>query len=113
MASVVFLKSFGSIPRLHKPCQIDALAGEIAGALKVTSRRLSVVDRNDQICKIVGRKLVEIHAGGIHEPEEISKSAAKTARPLRINAVSSATAAAPVLLGGHHLPVVRPVRIRL
>jgi hypothetical protein len=39
--------------------------------------RLSLVDRNDPICDIVARKVVEIDRAGTRDPEEISELAAK------------------------------------
>ena len=39
--------------------------------------RLNLVDRNDPVCYIVARKVIEINRAGTHDPEEISKLAAK------------------------------------
>jgi hypothetical protein len=40
-------------------------------------QRLHLVDRNDPICDIVARKVVEIDRAGTRDPEEISELAAK------------------------------------
>ena len=37
---------------------------------------LGLLDRNDPICEIVARKIIEIYRAGWHEPEEIAKLAA-------------------------------------
>ena len=36
---------------------------------------LGLIDRNDPICEIVARKIIEIDRAGTHEPEEIAKLA--------------------------------------
>jgi hypothetical protein len=36
---------------------------------------LGLVDRNDPICEMVARKVIDVHAAGTHEPEEIAKLA--------------------------------------
>jgi hypothetical protein len=46
-------------------------------AFTFTLRSLSLVDRDDPVCEIVARKIVEIDAAGTHEPEEIAKLAIK------------------------------------
>ena len=46
-------------------------------AYTFTLRRLSLVDRDDLVCEIVARKVIEIDAAGIHEPKEIAKLAVK------------------------------------
>jgi hypothetical protein len=33
--------------------------------------------RNDPVCEIVARKVMDIHAAGTHDPEEIANLAAK------------------------------------
>jgi hypothetical protein len=38
---------------------------------------LSLVDRDDPLCEIVARKVIEIDAAGTHHPEEIAKLAIK------------------------------------
>jgi hypothetical protein len=40
-------------------------------------QRLHLVDRNDPVCDIVARKVIEIDRAGTRDPEEISKLAAK------------------------------------
>ena len=46
-------------------------------AYTFTLRRLSLVDRDDPVCGIVARKIIEIDAAGTREPEEIAKVAVK------------------------------------
>lgn len=46
-------------------------------AFAFTLKSLSLVDRNDPICEIVARKVVEIDTSGIHDPHEIAKRAVK------------------------------------
>ena len=46
-------------------------------AFTFTLKRLQLVDRNDPVCDIVARKVLEIAATGTHEPEEIARLAAK------------------------------------
>jgi hypothetical protein len=46
-------------------------------AFTFTLRSLSLVDRNDPICEIVARKVIEIDRAGTHDPKEISKLATK------------------------------------
>jgi hypothetical protein len=38
-------------------------------------RSLSVVDRNDPLCEMVARKVIEVGATGISEPREIADMA--------------------------------------
>jgi hypothetical protein len=38
---------------------------------------IATVDRNDPICEIVARKVIEIDVAGTHNPEEIAKLAVK------------------------------------
>jgi len=40
-----------------------------------TLRSLGLVDRNDPVCDIVARKIIEIDAAGTHDPLEIAKLA--------------------------------------
>ena len=42
-----------------------------------TMHHLDLVDRNDPVCEIVARKVIDIDAAGIHDPEEIAKLARK------------------------------------
>jgi hypothetical protein len=46
-------------------------------AFTFTLHRLSLVDREDALCEIVARKIIEIDATGTHDPKEIAKIAAK------------------------------------
>lgn len=46
-------------------------------AFTFTLRSLSLVDRDDPLCEIVARKIIEIDALGTHDPDEIAKVAAK------------------------------------
>ena len=38
---------------------------------------LSLVDRDDPLCEIVARKIIEIDGAGVREPQEIAKRAVK------------------------------------
>ena len=42
-------------------------------AFTFTLRSLSLVDRDDPLCEIVARKVIEIGATGVLDPAEISK----------------------------------------
>jgi hypothetical protein len=42
-------------------------------AFTFTLRSLSLVDRDDPVCEIVARKVIEINATGIRDPEEIAR----------------------------------------
>jgi hypothetical protein len=46
-------------------------------AFTFTLRQLSLVDRDDPICDIVARKVVEVDAAGTHDPKEIAKVVTK------------------------------------
>ena len=46
-------------------------------AYTFTPRRLSLVDRNDAVCEVVARKIIEIDAAGTHDPEQIAKLVVK------------------------------------
>ena len=46
-------------------------------AFAITLKSLSLVDRNDPVCEIVARKVVEIDTSGIHDPQEIATRAVK------------------------------------
>ena len=46
-------------------------------AFAFTLQSLHLVDRNDPICDIVARKVVDIDTAGTHDPREIAKLAAK------------------------------------
>jgi len=56
----------------YKPEEVDRLNRAFA----LTLGLLGLLDRNDPICEIVARKIIEINAAGWHEPEEIAKLAA-------------------------------------
>jgi hypothetical protein len=60
--------------------QPDELA-RLDRAFTFTLRSLYLVDRNDPICDIVARKVIEIDAAGTRDPEEIAKIAAKELGP--------------------------------
>lgn len=60
-----------------KPEQVERLNRAFVFML----RSLSLVDRNDPICEIAARKVIEVDAAGTHDPEEISKLAAKQLGP--------------------------------
>jgi hypothetical protein len=55
------------------PEKAERLTSAFAFALK----SLSLVDRNDPLCEFVARKVIEIDARGIHDPQEIAMLAAK------------------------------------
>jgi hypothetical protein len=46
-------------------------------AFTFTLQRLYLVDRNDPVCEIVARKVIEIDRAGTHDPDEISRLATK------------------------------------
>jgi len=46
-------------------------------ALSMTLKSLHLVDRDDPVCEIVARKVIEIDKAGTHDPQEIAKLAAK------------------------------------
>lgn len=46
-------------------------------AFTFTLQSLGLVDRNDPICEIVARKVIEIDAAGTHDPAEIARLAVK------------------------------------
>jgi hypothetical protein len=54
-----------------KPEEIAALTRAFDLALSA----LYLVDRDDPICEIVARKVIEIGTNGIHDPREIAKVA--------------------------------------
>jgi hypothetical protein len=54
-----------------KPEEVERLNRAFALALSL----LGLVDRNDPICEMVARKVIDIDAAGTHEPEEIAKLA--------------------------------------
>ena len=52
-----------------KPEEVERLNRAYSFAL----RRLSLIDRNDPVCEIVARKIIEIDAAGTRDPEDIAK----------------------------------------
>jgi len=46
-------------------------------AFTFTLSSLSLVDRNDPVCDIIARKVIEVDAAGTHDPKEIAKLVAK------------------------------------
>jgi hypothetical protein len=42
-------------------------------AFTFSLRSLSLVDRDDHLCEIVARKIIDIDAAGTHDPQEIAK----------------------------------------
>lgn len=46
-------------------------------AFTLALKRLDLVDRNDPICEIVARKVLEIGADGTHEPDQIAAEAVR------------------------------------
>lgn len=46
-------------------------------AFASTLKSLHLVDRNDPICEIVARKVIEIDTAGIHDPREIANRAVR------------------------------------
>jgi hypothetical protein len=60
-----------------KPEDVERLNRAFTFALNA----LGLVDRNDPVCEIVARKVVEIDAAGTHHPEEIGTLAAKQLGP--------------------------------
>ena len=55
------------------PVEVERLNRAFAFTLK----SLHLVDRNDPICEIVARKVMEIGRDGTHDPREIAKLAVK------------------------------------
>lgn len=54
-----------------KPEEVERLNRAFVLALRL----LHLVDRNDPICEIVARKIIDIDAAGTREPEAIAKLA--------------------------------------
>jgi hypothetical protein len=44
-------------------------------------KSLHLVDRDDPLCDMVARKVIEIDRAGIHDPREIAKQAARQLGP--------------------------------
>jgi hypothetical protein len=60
-----------------KPEDVDRLDR----AFTLTLQTLGLVDRNDPICEIVARKVIEIDAAGTYDPDEIASLAAQRLGP--------------------------------
>ena len=58
---------------VHTPDQIERLNKAFSLALQL----LSLVDRNDPLCEMVARKVIDVAAGPIHDPREIADKAVK------------------------------------
>jgi hypothetical protein len=56
-----------------EPEQVERLNRAYTYAL----RKLHLVDRNDPVAEIVAKKIIEVGARGMSDPEEISKTAVK------------------------------------
>jgi hypothetical protein len=52
-------------------------AERVTSAFAFALKSLSLVDRNDTLCEFVARKIIDIHASGVHDPQEIATLAAK------------------------------------
>jgi hypothetical protein len=65
------------INRLFREGKIKPEEVERLNRFMFALHRLNLVDRNDPVCDIVARKVIEIDRAGTHDPEEISKLAAK------------------------------------
>jgi hypothetical protein len=46
-------------------------------AFNLTLKRLNLVDRNDPLCEMVARKIIELGADGMTDPREIADRAVK------------------------------------
>lgn len=69
------------INRLFRDGKIKAEDVErLNRAFTLALHSLHLVDRNDPICEMVARKVIEIDAAGTHESEEIASLAAKQLR---------------------------------
>ncbi|SFK10480.1 hypothetical protein [Bradyrhizobium sp. Gha] len=55
----------------------SADAERLKRAFAATLKTLHLVDRNDPVCEIVARKVIEIDAAGTHDPHEIAKVATR------------------------------------
>ena len=66
------------INRMFRDGKINAEQVErLDRAFTFTLRSLSLVDRDDPLCEIVARKVIDIDAAGTHDPVEIAKLAVK------------------------------------
>jgi hypothetical protein len=52
-------------------------AERFSQAFTRTLKSLNLVDREDPLCDLIARKIIEIDAAGIHDPKEIAKIAAQ------------------------------------
>jgi len=59
------------------PEQIEQLNAAFNRALQA----LNLVDRNDPVCEIVARKIIELSQGGLLDPEAIAEAAVKELGP--------------------------------
>ena len=67
-----------SINRLLKDGKINPEGVKrLNRAYTFTLRSLSLVDRNDPVCEIIARKIIEIDAAGTHDPKDIARLAVK------------------------------------
>jgi len=46
-------------------------------AFTFTLKSLCLVDRDDPICEIVARKVIQVHANGMRDPKEIAAAVAR------------------------------------
>jgi hypothetical protein len=53
----------------YKPQEVERLNRAFALALSL----LGLLDRNDPICELVARKIIEIYGAGTHDPERLAK----------------------------------------
>ena len=73
---VVGLVGIAAMPKVFRDGKIKPEEVErLNRAYSFTLRRLSFADRDDPVCEIVARKVVEIDAAGTHDPEEIASLA--------------------------------------
>lgn len=59
----------------------SADAERLNRAFVAALKSLHLVNRNDPICEIVARKVIEIDTAGTHDPREIAKAAARELGP--------------------------------
>ncbi len=65
------------INRLLKDSKLEPEEVErLKRALSLTLQSLHLVDRDDPVCEIVARKVIEIDRAGTHDPQEIARRAA-------------------------------------
>lgn len=55
----------------------SADAERLRQAFAAALKSLHLVDRNDPVCEIVARKVIEVDASGTHEPREIAARAVR------------------------------------